>query len=438
MHGTSNKPPASSTEGYNPLYKAPEEKVKTEGQQAEPTKLHLIVEKKKQDSIRSKIKSIAPRTPRRTQGSEVVNILPAPREHLAGPLTKINLQALDAGRSLHSESSDSEISRFPKLTPRISQRTKNFLIRPKITATEPIDEGEDRGTEAANIQVTHLAAFIPTRAKEELSASEDSAKAPSDDVDTQEEHIGSIAPDAENPLPSVKIKQPFFEKPVFQSPRAVSTTLRRPVIEKHPVEESLNPTSSEEEGIVDLGKISKIELVEVHRAFSPEEYTALLMAEKKKKKIQDSRTPAKLATQEKRSILPSARNKALQVVRSIGSTIRELNNLGSASKTMRALNILYRVINEESVIDLNLHPETLVLSEYLGPLSPKERFALLKSLYKEVEEHLNLQQASELQRAFSHTELVEREFGRLDLPYIARILNRQLDTQTEDEADSDH
>ncbi len=245
---------------------------------------------------------------------------------------------------------------------------------------------------------------------------------------------------SENPTGGLtKIKQqPFFGKPRgLPSPRsAFSTTLRRPVMEKKIPDESLDITHSGEEEIKELGPIKAIELVEVHRALAADEYTALLMAEKKTGKIKESGILVKLGTLGRRAALPSARNITLRVTNSIGSMIRELNDPGSASKTMRALNILYYIVSGEIFIDTSSHPEIELLSEYLQPLSPNDKFSCLKQLYKEVEEHLDLVQRLGLQRAFDEMEIVQSRYGNCNFHQIALDLKYRLENQTDDEAET--
>jgi hypothetical protein len=495
MRGSSQIPPkfqASAGDNINPIYKEPQdERVREESQNLEPKKLPAIISgKSKIASTREKVKSLALRSPRGARDPEIVTLVPAHREKPAQGLTKIDPRALNlnlGASSLHPESSGSEVTGFPTITPRpfprpqhdfLGSRTKNIAIepiyeggessanvpnaessekrpapptlRPHYTTAElterarnkpapPLPGVKPSGSARAKTSSAHrgnLGAVIPSREKQKSSAPEDSWKAASDDADFQErdvEHIDLMPLISENPTGGLtKIKPPsFFEKPnELQSPRSkISTTLRRPIMEKKNIEEALDTADSKEEEIAPA-KI-RIELVEVHRTltFSADEHAALLAAEKKMSRIEEFKTPAKLETVGRRSVLPSAINTAKQVTNSIGFLIREVNTPGFASKTMRALNILYYVVDGESVIDRSLHPEIDMLAEYLQALSSKERFAFLKRLYKEVEEHLTSAQRSGLQKIFGKMEREPSFLIDIGFRTIALNLKSRLEDQ---------
>lgn len=490
MRGTGDKSKTPSIDHYNPLYEDPEVKEKAKKEtQPEPKKLSSIVSEKNKPSIRLKVKSLTPRGPRTRRDPEIVTLLRARREVPTPGLTKVDPRAPGTNLStttLHPESSGSEIAEFSKITPRPFPRPPHDFLgsRTKSISNEPIDESAEssenapeaeplekqrtqpterpQDTTAESIERTrnkpaphlpgvkpsgsaraktasahrgNLGAVVPSREKQKWFMPGDSWKASSDDAGFQErepEYIDLMPLVPEKTTGGLtKIKSPplFEEKHDLQSPRSkISMTLRRPVIEKK--EKSLDTAHSEEKGIEDPGKVSRIELVEVHRAFTADELAALLAAEKKMSRIEEFKTPARLEIAGRRSVLPSVRNTAIQVTNSIGFMIREMNEPGFASRAMRALNILYYAASGENVIDKN-HPEIEVLAKYSELLSPSDKFAFLKHLYKEVEEHLDSKQKTGLQWIFDEVERLQD--AHFDFQRIVLHLRGQLTVQARTE-----
>lgn len=357
---------------------------------------------------------------------------------------------------------------FPKLTPRSSARTRNFLNLRKHTNTAPIDEGSESSEkapkadepsekqpdkvtasrhftqeeselaarnervppsasvkdDAANPSTANLSAVIPLRKNTESFGSEDPWKAPPDGADfhqRKQEYIDPLSTASENPTESLtKLNRSTFnERQVLPSPRYRSITSRMPVISKKKPDTPLDPTHSNVDRVKKEEKITRIEFVE-EKSGDP-------LAEKKKKALQKLHSKA-------RSALPSARATALQVTSSIGNMIRELNEPASASKAMRALNILYYVASEKSfVANESFHPEIGVVAEHLSSshLSPNDKFTFLKHLYAQVKEHLDSSHIG-VEVMLGNIE-IQIQFGEPDFRALARTLGYHLAAQAGEE-----
>jgi hypothetical protein len=380
--------------------------------------------------------------------------MPPRSENVTGGLTKIKSLVIEAGTTgLNPQSSGSEV--FQKITPRSASRPQHdFLLRKNI-APERIDEGGESGegpVQPELFDTQHVEAISPSQSTTGELIFRVPKKPPPPLAPTRAHaasigkagDLGKIVSSREKKALSTsehawEAPSSFFERPQGpKSPRInISTTRQRPAKEETPTEESLNTTPSGEEAIEDLGKVTKIELVEVHRTFKADEYAALLQAEKKSSRIEESKTPAKLKPVKKRSVLPSVRTSSIQVATSIGAMIRELNDPGFSTKTMRALNILYYVVSGKSFIDESLHPEIKLLAEYLKPLWAKDKFAFLKHQYTQVEEHLDPLQKLILNNEFEEMDRLQRQFKNPTLLSTTRHLESLLHNQTKDEATTD-
>ncbi len=413
MRGLGQKPP-QLIENYNPLYEGPEEKEKKGTRQPESEKLPSIVPPKRSPPIYPQVgfPKLTPRSSERTQ-----NFLGLPKHTNTAPLDESGESSEKAPKADEpSEKQPDKVTAPPHFTQEESElAARNERVPPSALVKD----------DAANPRIANLSAVIPLRENKKLFRSEDSWKAPPDGADFHErvqEHIDLLPTTSENPTEGLTKpnRSLFNERQVFPSPRSRSTTSRKPVIGKKNPDKSLDPSHSKVDRVKKEKKITRIEFVE-------EKSGGPLGAERKK---------ALLKLHGKaRSVLPSARATALQVTRSIGNMIWELNEPASASKAMRALNILYYVASEESFIaNESFHPEIRVVVKHLSSrhLSPNDKFTFLKHLYARVKEHLDSLHQDGLEVIFGNME-IQGQFGELGFRDLARTLGYHLAAQAGEE-----
>lgn len=115
----------------------------------------------------------------------------------------------------------------------------------------------------------------------------------------------------------------------------------------------------------------------------------------------------------------------------VGPMIRELNYPDSASKAMRALNLLRYLYSEETVLDKIIHPEIEIFASHSVRFSTESLATNLEFLFNELKEFLSPKQQGAFQFAFSAMKKGKEKKGIPSFELLSTELNWQLRIQVE-------